>query len=121
MAKVLIVDDDENNRLLLATLLKHAGHQPLEASDGGAALAAVAQDTPALVIVDLSLPDMPGTALIKQLRSDPRTATVKVAIYTAMRSDAAIRELVELYGISAAIPKPGDPKDVLQLLKQLLG
>lgn len=121
MANVLIVDDDSNNRLLLVTLLKHAGHDPTEAADGNAALVAAGQQTPALVIVDLSLPDMPGTALIRRLRSDPRTKDTKIALYTATQSEVATHELTELYGLSGVIPKPGDPKDVLRILRDILG
>ncbi|HKU66953.1 MAG TPA: response regulator [Candidatus Baltobacteraceae bacterium] len=120
MASVLIVDDDPNNRLLLATLLKHAGHEPVEAADGNTALAAVAQEVPGLIIVDLSLPDMTGTALIKRLRREPRTANAKIALYSATRSAAAVQELTDLYGICGVIPKPGDPQEVLAILRELL-
>ena len=120
MAKVLIVDDDPNNRLLLATLLKHAGHQPVEAQDANAALSSIERHVPALIIVDLSLPDMPGAALIKRISTDPRTAGARIALYTATQSDAAAQELMDLYGLCALIPKPGDPKAILQLLRELL-
>lgn len=120
MADVLIVDDESNNRLLLATLLSHAGHTPLEAGDARSAIAIAAEKQPSLIIVDLSLPDMPGSELIRRLRANPRTATSKIALYTATRSDAATVELRELYGLSAIIPKPGDPKEVLQTLQHIL-
>lgn len=120
MPNVLVVDDDANNRLLLATLLKHAGHTALEAADATAALKIAAESQPALIIVDLSLPDMPGTTLIKRLRSDPLTANTKIALYTATRLDAATQELTELYNVRAIIPKPGDPKKILKILARLL-
>lgn len=120
MSEALIVDDDDNNRLLLATLLEHAGHTPLQAGTGGAALGIAQDKRPALVIVDLSLPDMPGTELIKALRRDSRTSSVKIALYTATGPGAALDELCDLYGISAVIPKPGDPQKTLSLLRQLL-
>ncbi len=120
MAEVLIVDDDDNSRLLLATLLAHAGHRPLEARNGACALAIVADASPHLVIVDLSLPDMTGTALIKRLRAEPHTANAKIAVYTATSFDPGKQELHDLYGICAAIPKPGDPRVVLSILADLL-
>lgn len=118
MANVLVVDDDANNRLLLATLLRHRGHTVSEAADGATALEVAAQTQPQLVVVDLSLPGMSGTALIKRLRAD--RCDVKIALYTATRVDAAIEELRELYGISAVIPKPGDPQAILDLFDELL-
>lgn len=120
MAEVLIVDDEPNNRLLLATLLRHAGHTPLEAADARTALALSSEKQPALIVVDLSLPDMSGAQLIKHLRTSARTAGSKIALYTATRLDAAAQEIADLYGISAVIPKPGDPQDILDLLDKLL-
>ena len=121
MAEVLIVDDDANNRLLLATLLTHAGHTPLEAADAHAALVLAAEKQPSLIVVDLSLPDMSGAELIKRLRCDARTSASRIALYTATRLDAATQELGALYGIAAVIPKPGDPQRVLQIFRDLLG
>lgn len=121
MSNVLIVDDDANNRLLLATLVKHAGHGPLEAADGASALQVAAEKQPDLIVVDLALPDMPGTALIKQLRDDSRFRHAKIALYTATRLDAAVKELTDLYGVCAVIPKPGDPRRILEIFEGLLG
>ena len=121
MAKVLIIDDDENNRLLLATLLRHASHTPLEASKGipGAALAAA--EKPDLIVVDLSLPDISGVDLLRRLRSDSRTANATIALYTATKEAAALDELVELYNIGGIIPKPGDPRQILAEFERLIG
>lgn len=121
MAEVLIVDDEANNRLLLATLLEHAGHQPLEAANSAEALAILAEHEPALIVVDLSLPGISGIDLIKRLRADRRTAKTAIALYTATALDAAAEELRELYGVCAVIPKPGDPRDILALFGTLLG
>lgn len=120
MAEVLIVDDNENNRLLLATLLRHAGQTPLEAAGGREGLEIARERRPALVIVDLSLPDIPGAQLLRELRADPRTAEVRIALYTATQLGAALEELRDLYSVDAIIPKPGDPRQILTLLMQLL-
>ena len=120
MADVLIVDDDENNRLLLATLLRHAGHTPLEAAGGREGLQIAQEKRPALVIVDLSLPDLPGAQLLRELRKDARTAGAQIALYTATQPGAALEELRDLYRVGAVIPKPGDPREILRLLTQLL-
>lgn len=120
MSEALIVDDEQNNRLLLATLLQHLGHTPLEAPTGAAALALAQERALALIIVDLSLPDMSGAQLIRSLRAGSRTANVKIALYTATPPGAALDELTDLYRISAVIPKPGDPRKILPLLQQLL-
>ncbi len=120
MAKVLIVDDDENNRLLLATLLEHAGHTALEASTGSAGALLATQERPDVIVVDLSLPDISGAQLIRNLRSDPRTASVTLALYTATQLTPALRELVDSYAIRGIIPKPGDPRQILGAFASLI-
>ena len=120
MGKALIVDDDQNSRLLLATFVQHAGHTALEAESGAAALRIAADELPDLVIVDLSLPDMNGAELIRRLRKDAKMAKVPIALYTATTMAPAIEQLVDIYAISAVIPKPGDPKEVLETIRLLL-
>lgn len=120
MAEVLIVDDDDNNRLLLATLVRHAGQAPLEAAGGREGLEIARQKRPALVIVDLSLPDLSGAQMLRELRADARTADLRIALYTATQAEAALDELRDIFRIEAVIPKPGDPREILRLLVQLL-
>lgn len=121
MADVLIVDDDANNRLLLAILLEHAGHTFFEASDAASALTIAGDKRPALIVVDLSLPGVSGVALIKQLRGDPPLGDPKIAVYTATRlENAATQELADLYRVCAVIPKPGDPREILKIFEGLL-
>lgn len=120
MAKILIVDDNPDNRLLLSTLVEHAGHTALQAETGLAGLQTAQTDSPAVVIVDLSLPDIPGAELIRKLRADLRTKDVTIALYTATQLAPALEELVETFNISAIVPKPGDPHDVLAVLERLI-
>lgn len=120
MAKVLVIDDDANNRLLLATLIEHAGHVPLEAASGIDGLQAVAAELPDAVIVDLSLPDLPGAEVIRRLRSDAQTATIPIALYTATQFAPALDELIETYDIRSIVPKPGDPQQILAAVHRLV-
>ena len=120
MAKVLVIDDNANNRLLLRTLLDHAGHDPIEAATGASGAEAAFEHAPDLIIVDLSLPDMHGVELIRMLRGDPRTAKSPIALYSATQKGEAIEELVEMYGVRGVIPKPGDPRQILEALEGLM-
>jgi CheY-like chemotaxis protein len=120
MASILVVDDDVNNRLLLATVLQHAGHTVLEAQSGRAGVEIAVCEKPDLIVVDLSLPDISGAELIRLLRSDERTRSALIALYTATRLSPAIEELTELYGIDGIIPKPADPHQLLEAFAGLL-
>ena len=120
MATILVVDDDANNRELLKTILSHAGHNVVEAADGVEGLRLVTELQPDLAIVDLRLPRLSGTELIKQVRSGRNLARVRLALYTATRSDAAMEQFTELYGVARTIPKPSEPAEVIAIVSAIL-
>jgi CheY-like chemotaxis protein len=112
MAKILIVDDDFNNRLLLVTLLKHAAHVVVEASDGAEGLRLAQEHHPDLVIVDLNMPTMDGVTFIRTLRSSFASAEMRIALYTGTAENAALRDFMELAGVAHVIPKPCEPEEL---------
>ena len=119
MATVLIVDDEENNRLLIAMLLEHAGHTALQAQSGREGLGVAVSALPDAIVIDLSLPDISGIEVIRRLRREPRTKKMKIALYTATQTTPALDELVDIYGISCVIPQPGDPQQILEAIARL--
>jgi two-component system KDP operon response regulator KdpE len=70
-ARILLVEDDYDTRAAMATVLGDAGYDVLEAGDGRTALELCARSSPALVLLDLSLPDGPGLELLAQMRALP--------------------------------------------------
>src|SRR5215469_7273622 len=95
MALVLVVDDEDANRELLRVLLAHAGHTVLAAANGERALELLEQERPDLVIVDLHMPEMPGTELIKRVRNLEGTARdVRIALYTGTQADSSMRDFM---------------------------
>lgn len=64
MATILVVDDEPANRLLVRTILQHAGHHTFEAVDATEAQRVLRERTPDLAIIDLSLPGIGGTELL---------------------------------------------------------
>ncbi|HTV91478.1 MAG TPA: response regulator [Verrucomicrobiae bacterium] len=121
MACVLIVDDDPNARLLVTTLLAHAGHVALEAASAEQGLNLAFERQPDLVITDLSLPGMSGPQFLRALRADQRTRSLRVALYTASTIDAALRDFMEMYGVVCALPKPAEPRELLASIDAALG
>jgi two-component system, cell cycle response regulator DivK len=120
MATVLIADDDENTRLLVQTLLSHAGHRVFQAQNGLQALDVAFAHTPDLILLDLSMPGMSGAELLRALRSDSRTKTATVALYTATPMNAAMRDFMEMYAIREAIPKPSEPAHFMAAVERAL-
>lgn len=118
MAKVLIADDDAANRMLVVTLLRHAGHEAFHASGGADALAIVERESPDLLIVDLSMPGLSGSEVVRQLRRDSRAITI--ALYTATPANDAIRDFMEIYDVRTVIPKPSEPEDILKAIEAAL-
>lgn len=83
MASILVIDDDSMFRRLVCKLIGNAGHQSSEAEDGHAGLAAARAQRPDLIVTDMSMPGLTGFELIRELRKDPATATVPIAVVSA--------------------------------------
>jgi CheY-like chemotaxis protein len=107
--QVLIVDDAYENRLLVRTVLQHAGYEVVEAGDADEALNALRKHAPDLLLVDLSLRGTSGTELIRTVRSDAAFRKLPIALYTATEMNAAMRDFLSLYAIEHVIPKPCEP------------
>ncbi len=86
---VLIVDDNEMNVKLARDVLRFAGFRTLEAGTGGAGVSLAIEHLPDVILMDIRLPDMEGTAAVRLLKDEPRTAKIPVVALTsfAMKGD----------------------------------
>jgi CheY-like chemotaxis protein len=76
--RILVVDDEPDQRFLLRRIFERAGHEVTDAADGAAALEAVRQSPPDLVVTDMMMPVMDGPELIRRLRCEPATAGIPI-------------------------------------------
>ena len=106
MAKILMVDDQAENRELVVTLINYRGHQALEAADGAEALALVRAEHPDLVISDILMPTMDGYEFVRQLRADPSIAATEVIFYSAHYREREARNLARDCGVTRVLIKP---------------
>jgi two-component system phosphate regulon response regulator PhoB len=87
-AVVLIVDDEKDLRALLDFNLKQAGYRTAHAATGEEALARVASHAPDLILLDLNLPDLPGTEVCRRLKANPSTRDIPIIMLTARGAEA---------------------------------
>jgi signal transduction histidine kinase/CheY-like chemotaxis protein len=121
MANILIVDDRQENREFLATLLGYQGHTLRQASDGLEALQQVRAQTPDLVISDVLMPTMDGYEFVLQLRGDPRFTNTPVIFCTAHYLEREATSLAEKSGVRYVLRKPCEPQEVLSIVAAALG
>jgi CheY-like chemotaxis protein len=81
--RILIIDDNDMNVRLIAFVLSDAGYDVQSAPDGAAAMTALEQQLPDLILMDLQLPGLSGLELTRRLRANPRTANVIIIAITA--------------------------------------
>ena len=91
-----------------------------EAVDGADALRKVAEVRPAVVTLDVMMPNMDGWDAAARLRSDPETADVKVVLLSARAQEADVRRGTRL-GVDAYLTKPFDPDDLVDVVRRLAG
>jgi two-component system, sensor histidine kinase and response regulator len=122
--RVLVVDDNETNRRVLATHLTHAGYDVMLASSGREALTAMrlaignsrAFD---LVLADFQMPDMDGAMLGEQINSDPDLSRARVVLLTSMDRHGDIRRFAAM-GFAGYLSKPVKARELLVCLDKVL-
>jgi two-component system cell cycle response regulator DivK len=107
---VLIVEDNEKNLKLARDLLQYKGFRTLEANNATEGIALAEQHAPALVLMDIQMPDMDGITALGKLRGSPATAQIPVVALTAFAM-AADQERLLAAGFDGYLSKPIDIHD----------
>lgn len=118
--KVLVVDDEPNIVLSLEFLLRQAGFEVEVARDGPAALAAVENFQPALVLLDVMLPGLDGYEVLQALRGRREKEGLKVILLTARGREADRLKGLDL-GADLYFTKPFSTRDLVAAVKDCLG
>lgn len=117
---ILVVDDDPGQRLLLAAILEKQGYRVSVASNGASAMEWIhTGEECALVLTDLDMPGMPGDALLRKLRGDPRTATLPIIVLSGSDEPHRESELIAS-GADDYLRKPVDPLRLIARVRALL-
>ncbi len=118
MAKILVVDDEENIRFLICTVLQKS-HTVLEASDGQEGWRLFQIHHPQLVITDLSMPNMSGFELIRNIWGERSKS--KIIATSALFHRREERDLVMKAGATVCLPKPVELPTLEKAVVDLLG
>ena len=113
---ILVVDDDAKIVRLVRTYLERAGYRVVEAADGEAALAAIRREQPALIVLDLMLPEIDGLSVLRALR---RTSRTPVIVLSARGTVGDRIEGLET-GADDYLPKPFSPAELVARVGRVL-
>jgi DNA-binding response OmpR family regulator len=117
--RVLIVDDEPNIVLSLEFLMKKAGFEVAVARNGREALDALAGEAPALLLLDVMMPEFDGYEVCERIRADPAWASTKIVMLTARGRDSE-RERGLALGADAYVTKPFSTRELVAQIEGML-
>lgn len=116
---VLVVDDFIDNREMYGEYLEHLGYRVMEAADGQTAIDIARQESPAAIVMDLSLPVLDGWEATRILKADPATANVVIVVLTGHAEPASRKRAIDA-GCDEFMAKPCLPAELAEKIKTLL-
>lgn len=117
---ILLVEDNEDNRIIYTTVLRHVGYDVIEALDGVQAIALARSAKPDLILMDISIPEIDGWEATRILRQDPTTSGIPIVALTAhaLQDD---REKAAQVGFTSYLAKPVEPRAVVAEVRRWIG
>ena len=117
--KILIVEDEESLLKLESILLTTKGYLVQGTTTGLAALEAIAEDVPDLILLDVMLPELNGFEVCERLKADPKTRHIPIILLTARKTPEDVSRGEEV-GADQYITKPFKSATVMETIDQLL-
>ncbi len=118
--RILVADDDDGLRQLLRLILSREGFEVFEAANGEQALALAVAVDPAVILLDVMMPDLDGYDVCRRLKNDQRTDGVPV-VFVSAAEDVARRNDMQKLGAAACIQKPIGPRDLVARVRAVMG
>ena len=117
--KILLVEDNEDNRIIYRLTLAHFGYEVIEAADGETAVRLARETMPDLILMDVSIPGIDGWQATRMLKADERTERVPIVALTA-HALATDRARAEEVGCDGYLAKPVEPRRVIEEIERVL-
>ena len=118
--KVLIVEDNEDNRAIYAQYLRYAGYRVIEAANGQEGIDLARRERPDIILMDISMPVMDGLTATRQLKGDPELGSIPIIALTA-HAMASDEDMVREAGCDGYIAKPVVPRAVREEIDRWIG
>jgi signal transduction histidine kinase len=118
--KIVVVDDNINDREILFGLLDAQGYEVTSASNGVEALEKIRKSKPDLVISDIMMPEMDGFGLCRELKRNVETLKIPIILYSSSFTDPEDEKLVMEEGAAAYIRKPFEIKPFLEKIRDVI-
>lgn len=118
--KILVVEDNEQNLILMRDILEYHGHAVLTAQNGEEGVRLAREHRPHLILMDIQMPVMDGYAAVKILRSDPELQDMRIIAVTALAMSGD-KELVLQAGFDGYLAKPVETRQLSAMIKRHLG
>ena len=117
---VLLVEDNEDNRIVYSTILQHFGYRVMEALNGEEGIAKARTEQPDLILMDISIPVIDGWEATQVLKRDPKSRRIPIIALTA-HALASDREKAMEVGCDSYLAKPCEPKTVVSEVERFIG
>ncbi len=117
--RILVVEDQEDNRQILEDLLSSVGYAVIHVADGAAAVAAADRERPDLILMDIQLPIMDGYEATRQIKANPALAMIPIIAVTsyALSGD---EDKAASAGCDGYVTKPFSPRQLLAKIREYL-
>lgn len=118
--RILLVEDQEDNRRIARDLLASVGYEILEAMNGEEGVAMAAAHRPDLILMDIQLPVLDGYEATRRIKADPALAHIPIIVVTSYALSGDDEKAIEA-GCDAYVAKPYSPRQLLSKIRQFLG
>ena len=117
--RILMVEDQEDNRQIIRDLLSATDYEIAEAESGERALEAVAKQRPDLILMDIQLPGIDGYEVTRRIKADPALQSIPIIAVTSYALSGE-EQKARAAGCDEYVPKPYSPRQLLAKIRQYL-
>ena len=118
--RILVVEDQEDNRRIMRDLLASAGYELIEAADGEAGVRLAEAERPDLILMDIQLPVLDGYEATRRIKQNPELRAIPIVVVTSYALSGDDVKAMQA-GSDAYVAKPFSPRELLATIRKLLG